>query len=136
MTMKGAMLEARDFKEDLSEEVTSELRPKAQERHSQAKEESVVGRSGARVFLAGGTARAKAQSDHEFGILKKSKEISIAGQCEQGREGRGLVVGRVVALGSHRSLWATVTSVGFTLRALGSHRELGGRGGSGYDFTV
>ena len=129
------MLEARDFKEDLSEEVTSELRPKAQERHSQAKEESVVGRSGARVFLAGGTARAKAQSDHEFGILKKAKKSLWLDSASKGERGGDWWWGELW-LGSHRSLWATVTSVGFTLRALGSHREFGGRGGSGYDFTV
>lgn len=43
-----------------------------------------------------------------------------------------VVVG--VGFGSRRSLWATVKSVGFTLRALGSYRELGGKGVPRYDF--
>lgn len=34
------------------------------------------------------------------------------------------------------SLWATVKSVGFTPRAMGSHGMFEGRGGSGYDFRV
>lgn len=60
LTMKGATL-ARDFKEDLSEQMTFELRSQVRDRENQAREESGVGRSEGRVVLAGELQRQKSE---------------------------------------------------------------------------
>ena len=67
--------------------MTFDLRPEAQERHRNQRDESL--RSGGRVFQAGGTVKTKAQSAHEFDILKTAKKSEWLDNVNKGERGGG-----------------------------------------------
>lgn len=121
-----------DFKEDLSEEVTFELRPEAWERDSQAREASLVGRSEEGWSWQG---NCKGRVILSSALKKKIREVCMAGQHGKGENQGGWWWGGLWGLnrvGPCGPRW----SVGFTLRVMGSHGEFEGRERLGYDFRV